>query len=59
MKVDEIKKCEKELRRLVRAVAFCGASKKFNLIIATFGKIAEYKRLLSDNTEVERLENTS
>lgn len=41
----EVANYKKELRRLIEAVAFAKPDKKHNLMLATFGKLAEFERL--------------
>lgn len=56
--MNKISDCKKELRRLIEKSAFAkGAEKRYNLMIATFGKLAEFERLLTHKPEVAELKD--
>lgn len=62
--MDKILNCKNELRRLIKKSAFAkGKGIRYNLMIATYGKLAEFERLLTQNPDIEKLnkmlENTS
>ena len=56
--MDKISDCKKELRRLIKKSAFAkDTEKRYNLMIATFGKLAEFERLLMHKSEVTELKD--
>ena len=57
--MDRLTKCRNEVRRLIRAVAFCKPDKKVSLLVAAFGKFAEFERLATEPPQEKMLNNSS
>lgn len=56
--MDKVSNCREDLRRLIKKSAFAKDGKKrYNLMIATFGKLAEFERLLMHKSEVTELKD--
>ncbi len=55
--MEEVSNCKKELRRLIKVAIYSKPEEKYKLMRATYGKLAEFERLLTHKPEVTELKD--